>query len=127
MGKRKGNRAEDQKRGTRRTEAECDSHPDGERNRQVRQLGRESANQPLGTDHPDRSGQAGNTSRLESLGGIYSQLLEEAEEQLAELEDRLEDTKAKAVKYEQRIERLQARRQQLLESLETWQQTLQEE
>ena len=88
-------------------------------------MGKESGNQSIGTDHPTRTGQNSGASRLESLGGIYSQLLEEAEEQLAELEDRLKETKAKTIRYEQKIEKVRSRRQQILESLESWRQTLQ--
>lgn len=109
---------------TRRAKTRRNGDSNGASDRRLRQLGQESGNQSIGADHPTGIGQDPGASRLESLGGIYGQLLEEAEEQLAELHDRLDDIRTKAVKYEQRIEKLQARRQQILESLESWQQTL---
>ncbi|NJO42216.1 MAG: hypothetical protein HC769_03640 [Cyanobacteria bacterium CRU_2_1] len=52
-------------------------------------------------------------------------MLEDAEEQLAELEDRLNESREKVIKYEQRIEKIRSRRQHILDSLESWRQTLQ--
>ncbi|KAM3114928.1 hypothetical protein [Phormidesmis sp. 146-33] len=117
--------AEDQKRRTRRTQKNGLSNVDGERDSRTGHLGGQSGSQSIGTDHPTGTRQNSGASRLESLGGIYSQLLEEAEEQLAELEDRLEETKTKTIRYEQKIEKVRSRRQQILESLESWRQTLQ--
>lgn len=117
--------AEGKKIRARGAKTRCDRDTDRKRDRRVGQLGEKFGDQSIGTGDSDRVRKIADSSRLESLGGIYSQLLEEAEEQLAELGERLEDAKTKVVKYEQRIERLQARRQQILDSLEAWRQTLQ--
>lgn len=103
-----------------RTSQGCDGDIAGDGNQQSGRLGEEAENEPLGANYPDWLRQDPHKPGSASVGGVLSQLIEEADDQLVEIEERIDKALIRVEKYREKIEKVKARRQQLLAVLEVW-------
>jgi len=106
-------------RRTRRVQKEGDSHGDTDRERQPGSDGSTDGVQRIGTGGEVGEGADQHRPRNPTTGGMLSQLIEEGEDQLAEIEEEMQ-------RLQRRREKLLARRDRYQEMLGELQQRIQE-
>jgi hypothetical protein len=89
--------------------------------REPRCLGGQAKDEPLGVNHQDWVGQVSLESQFGDIGGILTQLIEEASDQLEECLQDIYDAKIRIERYELKAKKIEARLKILQDALNQWQ------
>jgi hypothetical protein len=109
----------DKVRGTTRYENQHDAPRRS--NRESGCLGNQVEHEPLGVDNQDWIGQISLESQFGDIGGILTQLIEEASDQLEECVQDISDARSRVERYELKAKKIQARLKVLQDALKQWQ------
>lgn len=93
----------------------------GRGDRQSGCLGNQAEDEPLGVNNQDWAGQISLESQFGNVGGILTQLIEEASDQLEECLQDVCDAKNRVERYELKAKKIETRLKILQDALNQWQ------